>query len=265
MAKRILFGLLLAAIALSLFFVPPLMRYGMISIFMMISHQEMLNAIQAAGYGPIVWPGYVFSIGVFPVYILMDSNAVWVLLLLVIIGAFVQRIFSKKITSLDVFSGLASFLYPLSLFLFLVFAASMSDVIWTTVLLSGVVTACITDTFALFSGMAFGKHPLAPQISPKKTREGAIGGFLFAIVSGVALYYLQSLWKADYSIIRYVGAAMLGSVTGQIGDLVASSIKREANIKDFSKLIPGHGGLLDRLDSILFAIPMAYVFFVMTV
>lgn len=265
MAKRILFGLLLAAIALSLFFVPPLVRYGMITIFMMIAHQEMINAVQSAGYHPVVWPGYVFAVGVFPVYILMDSNAVWVLLLLVTMGAFIQRIFSKKITSQDVFAGLVSFLYPLSFFMFLVFTASMSDRIWTTVLLSGIVTACMTDTFALFSGMAFGKHPLAPQISPKKTIEGAVGGFLFAIVSGVLLYHLQSLWQADYHILRYIGAAMLGSVAGQIGDLVASSIKREADIKDFSHLIPGHGGLLDRLDSILFAIPMAYTFFVLTI
>lgn len=131
--------------------------------------------------------------------------------------------------------------------------------IWLVVLIS-----FGSDTFAYFSGTLFGKHKLAPILSPKKTIEGAIGGvagsILICILYGFFLEmqgYLN-LPKAAYFSLALLG--FLGSVFSQIGDLVGSAIKREVGIKDFSNLIPGHGGILDRLDSILFVAPFVYYF-----
>ena len=103
----------------------------------------------------------------------------------------------------------------------------------------------LTDTFALFCGMAFGKHKLIPHVSPNKTWEGSIGGTLIATV-GVSVFYHYLVSPVTWKIV--LGILIL-SVIGQIGDLIFSKIKRENNIKDFSNLIPGHGGILDRLDS----------------
>lgn len=112
----------------------------------------------------------------------------------------------------------------------------------------------LTDTFALFTGMAFGKHKLLPHVSPKKTIEGSIGGSLIATI-GVSIFY--HFLVAPITIKAVIGIFLL-SIIGQIGDLIFSKIKRENNIKDFSNIIPGHGGILDRLDSTI-AIMLGYL------
>ncbi len=114
----------------------------------------------------------------------------------------------------------------------------------------------MTDTFALFTGMMFGKHKLAPLISPNKTIEGAIGGSLFGTVAGSLIYIF--LIKDYQNIFLLILLTLFLSIIGQLGDLVKSSIKRNAGIKDFSNLIPGHGGILDRFDSIIF-ISLTYI------
>lgn len=110
--------------------------------------------------------------------------------------------------------------------------------------------ATMTDTFALFTGKAFGKHKLSPNISPNKTMEGSLGGsVLGTLISG--LFYLFFIDKS-VNILLLIIITFILTIIGQIGDLFFSSIKRHHNIKDFSNLIPGHGGILDRLDSVLF-------------
>ena len=114
------------------------------------------------------------------------------------------------------------------------------------------VAAWMCDIFAYFTGRFFGKHKLAPNLSPKKTVEGSIGGIVFAIL-GCMLYGFIIELVTDLSA-RYLVLALLGlvlSVISQIGDLWASLIKREYGIKDYSQMLPGHGGVMDRFDSIL--------------
>ena len=106
-----------------------------------------------------------------------------------------------------------------------------------------------TDTFAYFIGKSIGKHKLAPKISPNKTIEGSIGGALMGTIIGTTYY---GLTISNQNVIIIIIVTLLLSIVGQIGDLVKSSIKRSIGIKDFSNLIPGHGGIMDRLDSILF-------------
>ena len=111
------------------------------------------------------------------------------------------------------------------------------------------------DTAAMFVGKAFGKHKLAPAVSPNKTVEGFIGGVVGAVVVAVILGF----WRLDMiSMWQLVVIAILCSVFGQLGDLVESMWKRSLSIKDSSSLIPGHGGVLDRFDSLLFAAPVMY-------
>lgn len=124
--------------------------------------------------------------------------------------------------------------------------------------------SCLSDTFAYLVGNFMGSHRLAPKISPKKTVEGAIGGILGTVIS--FLVYGLILNKGFSLEVNINGLWMLGvlsSIVSQIGDLTASIIKRESGIKDFGAILPGHGGVLDRFDSIMFAAPMVYYFVTM--
>ena len=117
----------------------------------------------------------------------------------------------------------------------------------------------LTDTFALVTGMLVGKHKLSPTISPKKTIEGAIGGTLVGTFVSAAFY--MTVCSPSANLLFVIAATILLSIVGQLGDLVFSSIKRYYDKKDFSDLIPGHGGILDRFDSLIF-ISLAFLFLI---
>lgn len=129
------------------------------------------------------------------------------------------------------------------------------------------VGAWVTDTFAYFSGRLFGKHKLIPAVSPKKTVEGSLGGMLFCVIGFFVwglLYYrddLSALGRPETLLFLIVGG-LLASVVSQIGDLSMSVFKRQQGIKDFGKLFPGHGGVLDRFDSTL-AVAVAMLIFLL--
>lgn len=114
----------------------------------------------------------------------------------------------------------------------------------------------ITDSFALISGMLVGKHKLCPKISPKKTVEGLIGGVLMGTFVATSFYF--TVINSGISLIFLIFVTALLCLVGQLGDLVFSSIKRYYDIKDFSNLIPGHGGVLDRFDSLIY-VTLAFI------
>jgi phosphatidate cytidylyltransferase len=118
-----------------------------------------------------------------------------------------------------------------------------------------VVLVGCNDTFAYLTGVLFGKHPLAPKISPKKTIEGLVGSLLFTIVGGsLAFHYIM---EAEWWLGAIAG--LLTVFTATAGDLIESALKRDMAIKDMGNLLPGHGGIMDRLDSVLFAAPALWL------
>jgi len=154
------------------------------------------------------------------------------------------------------FSGvvLASLLYYIVFFSFhavLIDQSEYSVLIWLVLL-----TAFGTDSMAYFTGYLLGKNKLCPKISPKKTVEGAIGGIIGSIVlCGLFGYFMAGDLITDCIIIGFAG-----SIISQFGDLTASVFKRKMGIKDYGNLIPGHGGVLDRFDSVLFTAPLVYYY-----
>jgi len=122
--------------------------------------------------------------------------------------------------------------------------------------------ALSSDTFAYFFGCAFGKHKLIPEISPKKTIEGSISGIFFGALSFVLYGWILKTWFLPSSTPNYLVLALSGiivSAISQCGDLIASAVKRYYGVKDFGNLFPGHGGVLDRFDSVLATAPVLYI------
>ena len=138
------------------------------------------------------------------------------------------------------------------------------SILYLLIILGG---AWLTDTGAYFAGKAFGKHKMAPTISPKKTVEGAVGGVVCNLICYIVLCFVYTtVAKNVFGIIvnvNYFALAVLApfaSIAGIFGDLAASVIKRQCNIKDFGSIMPGHGGVMDRFDSVLFVAPTVFIF-----
>ena len=130
------------------------------------------------------------------------------------------------------------------------------------IVLMAMLCAWLSDSFALFIGMKFGKHKLSPNISPKKSVEGAIGGVVCTTIVCMIIYFVFAKWYFKFDTIKWWMALIFipfTCVMGMLGDLAASVIKRNYGVKDFGTLLPGHGGAMDRSDSFLFTMPTAYL------
>ena len=135
---------------------------------------------------------------------------------------------------------------------------------WRYYILLPFVVAWLSDAFALFAGMAFGKHKLAPELSPKKTVEGAVGGVAGSVAATLIYGFVMSACFGA-AAVRYgllILYALLGAVVAQFGDLAFSYIKRQYDIKDYGTIFPGHGGVLDRFDSVIFCAPLLEILIV---
>ena len=128
-------------------------------------------------------------------------------------------------------------------------------------ILLAVFSAWMTDTFAYFVGRKFGKHKLCPEISPKKTVEGAIGGIIGEVILNTVLFFVFDKFFFSIHTIEWwqiVIISIILSIISMLGDLSASIIKRNHGVKDFGKILPGHGGIMDRADSLIFVLPVLY-------
>ncbi len=148
--------------------------------------------------------------------------------------------------------------YPILLFALVMWVLMQDN--WKITSATACFATWLCDAFALFGGKLFGRHKLAPHVSPNKTIEGSVCGAVFSLLGGLAAWYLLKN-SFEISLLSALLTALLASSMGQFGDLAASLFKRAAGLKDYSKLIPGHGGMLDRADSLLFSIPTAWFCF----
>ncbi|MGB2625209.1 MAG: phosphatidate cytidylyltransferase [Candidatus Acidiferrum sp.] len=151
-------------------------------------------------------------------------------------------------------SALLLVAYPLS------FVVPMHGAFWqgSRFLLFALVLTWAADTTAYFVGRAVGRHPLAPRISPKKTWEGSIGSMFGSLL----VAYLFHFW-IDIALVHLMLMAVLGNVAGQTGDLLESAYKRSAGVKDSGGLLPGHGGVLDRIDALILCVPVIWYYLVL--
>ncbi|MBO6137193.1 MAG: phosphatidate cytidylyltransferase [Lachnospiraceae bacterium] len=157
-----------------------------------------------------------------------------------------------KFTALRFITTYFAFIYVAVMISFIYLTRSSEKGIYTVWLIF--ITSWVCDTCAYFSGVALGKHKLAPVLSPKKSVEGAVGGVIGSALVGYIYGYIIGGYGISYCMICAIGA-----VLSQFGDLFASAIKRNYDIKDYGRLIPGHGGVLDRFDSVIVTAPVIYI------
>lgn len=169
--------------------------------------------------------------------------------------------FHKKVDIFDLSLAFFGFFYTTFMFSHVYLIRSLSYGIYTVWL--PFLCAWLSDTGAYFAGITLGKHKLTPVLSPKKTVEGAVGGVLLSTVVTGIYGFVISKYFYTFSEINFtlfcILIGFIGSIFAQLGDLTASSIKRRFNVKDYGNLIPGHGGILDRFDSIIFTSAIVYI------
>ncbi len=165
----------------------------------------------------------------------------------------------KKIRYEQIFFALAAMVLVPHAMTSMILIESFDNEHGVFLLTMGLCGAWIADSGAYFSGVALGKHKLCPEISPKKTVEGLVGGILTTGIVYAVVFAIAGGFTVSKAIFAFVlGAAC--AVIGTVGDLSASMIKRQIGFKDYGKIMPGHGGLMDRFDSVLFVLPTFYVF-----
>ena len=270
MHTRIISGIIAGIIViLALAFANPLFINLAVTILAGIGIHEFYNAMRNLDYKPINWIGYS-SVVLLLLLGYIDGKKIFIfsmLLLAILIISMLVYAFSEEKSFVDVCITLFGAVYVTFLiaFFLLVYhyqyngAPIGRNFIWLVIF-----GGTLTDTFAFLVGVTLGKHKLCPKISPKKTIEGAIGGTLGGMLSFLAFaFVMNNYWdfSLNYAIIAVFG--IIVSIFAQLGDLVASYIKRYAKIKDFGDVLPGHGGVLDRIDSILFTAPVVYYFLVL--
>lgn len=229
-----------------------------IGFIVLIGMYEFYRAIKQK-YNPISIIGYIFSI-IFTFFIFPYPQWYFLFFICFLFSLLLSIIFFyKKYNIIDVAVTFIGFFYICILFYYILQVRNQiygELFVWLIF-----ISAWGSDTAAYFTGVSIGKHKLCPELSPKKTIEGALGGIVggaaLSLLYGIIIKYFVAIPIVYFPIIcAAIGG--IGAIVSQLGDLTASSIKRYVNIKDYGKIFPGHGGVIDRFDSILFTAPLVY-------
>lgn len=274
LAARTLVAIVLIPLVIAGVWIGGLLFAVLLGIVSALAAHELYSIAEKGGYTPLTRTGMVlafllpvgvhfFHLGLFvPPEIALGAVVIVAIFALALFRRSVEQhpLGAAAVTLLGVLytAGFLSFAYALRYHNYVVTARAGSALVFYPFVLTW-----ISDTAGYFVGRAFGRSKLMPSVSPGKTREGAIGALLFCMLASWAYAHWVLVPFASLDL-RPSTALAFGAVIGvsvQIGDLVESLLKREGGVKDSSHLIPGHGGVLDRIDGMLFALPVAYFLF----
>ena len=234
----------------------------LLAIIAILSISEYFNAVSKVSK-PVKWLGYLSCFSIAFIHIIPKeylSTIVTIVIPAILIILFAQVVATEMKTNFnDIAYTFIGIFYVVFFMMFVALIDGMKNgkiLIWYAIF-----AAWGTDVWAYFIGKAFGKHKFS-KVSPKKSVEGCIGGTIGSVIMMlIYTYFANNYWGMNYSYSFITGMGIILSLLGQIGDFAASSIKRYVDIKDYSNLIPGHGGMLDRIDSLIFLAPFAYALF----
>lgn len=277
MLKRAVTAIILVGYAFAMLYLGTAVHYGfldaLIMSFAFVGTYEMYHTFRKSEYKNSWGAPLLLCVAIYPLWYFLGYKGILIALSLSICLALAVFTFKAEMEPKDLLATIFSLIYPMAL-VSLAFALSREFPCGGTFAISfAIFLPVFSDTFAYLVGSTLGKRKLCPSISPKKTVAGAIGGLLGSVLCAVTFFLLFDLYAvipvgyvtfSDSVAVRAVVFVVLGIVGGvlaEIGDLAASRIKRTMNIKDFGNIFPGHGGVLDRLDSIMFTLVMLFTAF----
>lgn len=277
MLKRAVTAIVLVGYAFAMLYLGTAVHYGfldaLIMSFAFVGTYEMYHTFRKSEYKNSWGAPLLLCVAIYPLWYFLGYKGILIALSLSICLALAVFTFKAEMELKDLLATIFSLIYPMAL-VSLAFALSREFPCGGTFVISfAIFLPVFSDTFAYLVGSTLGKRKLCPSISPKKTVAGAIGGLLGSVLCAVTFFLLFDLYAvipvgyvtfSDSVAVRAVVFVVLGIVGGvlaEIGDLAASRIKRTMNIKDFGNIFPGHGGVLDRLDSIMFTLVMLFTAF----
>ncbi|QHI38624.1 Phosphatidate cytidylyltransferase [Kordia antarctica] len=260
---RSLTGLLFITLLIFSVFYSETAILAVFTIFGLLCMFEFSKLINLKGF--IQYIVFLLMIGIFVLWKLLQTEvkieeATMILLVLsIFVSLFLIRdLFTKKIIPLFKFKKyLLTTFYISSSFAFLLLIPHATNSYEPYIILGSFILVWVNDSFAYITGKKFGRQKLFERISPKKTVEGFLGGLLF---SCIASYFIAKFTETYLSFGSWLILAIIISSIGTIGDLIQSKFKRQANVKDSGSIMPGHGGIFDRLDSMIFSAPFIYLF-----
>lgn len=277
MLKRAVTAIILVGYAFTMLYLGTAVHYGfldaLIMSFAFVGTYEMYHTFRKSEYKNSWGAPLLLCVAIYPLWYFLGYKGILIALSLSICLALAVFTFKAEMELKDLLATIFSLIYPMAI-ASLAFALSREFPCGGTFAISfAIFLPVFSDTFAYLVGSTLGKRKLCPSISPKKTVAGAIGGLLGSVLCAVTFFLLFDLYAvipvgyvsfSDSVAVRAVVFVVLGIVGGvlaEIGDLAASRIKRTMNIKDFGNIFPGHGGVLDRLDSIMFTLVMFFTAF----
>lgn len=257
MKTRILSGLIMVPLLAVLYFGDYVLLLACFLIGVM-AVREFYKGFEAMGIKPCYNVAYAAVLGLYAINMFTRDYhwyMVWFFGCVLLSLLYLFRIEERKLEdALATMTGIFYIIFFSYHVLLVDQTGEYSILVWLIVL-----TAFGTDIMAYFAGVFLGKHKLCPKISPKKTIEGSVGGILGSII----LCGLFSWIFIPRLLVHCLIIGLLGGIVSQFGDLTASIFKRKMGIKDYGNLIPGHGGILDRFDSVLFTAPMVYYYIIL--
>ncbi|NMM65686.1 phosphatidate cytidylyltransferase [Clostridium sp. P21] len=258
MNNRYIGAVILAPFLIFLFLGGMYLKYA-IMVLSLLGMYEFYKVVEEKNINAVSLIGYLLCI---IYYISLDTGtSLRFAFFMIIIAVFILMcipVINLKYNFIDVSITIFVFLYVAVFFSFIVLVNNKPFgryLVWLIF-----VSSWLCDTFAYYTGKAFGKTKLCPKVSPKKTVEGSVGGILGSTLSCGILGYIFNLNGIHIPVYNFFIIGALCGAICQFGDLTASSVKRYVGVKDYSNLIPGHGGVLDRFDSILFSSVIVYYY-----
>ncbi len=260
MLQRVITGAAIAVVVLVILFSNVVVTGAFVALLALVAQYEFLKVVGIGKKPLLLSANLIFSVIFAGIVFAKQNSVIPAVVAVYVVLLFALMLFNHEKTEFnDVSLCVFSLVYITASMLHIVSARQLElGNLYVFLIFIG---AFATDTCAYFVGVLFGKHKLCPKVSPKKTIEGAVGGEVGTVLLMLVFGYVAG--KINNLDVNYLNLAILGILSGlfsQLGDLTASIIKRQYGVKDYGNVLPGHGGVMDRLDSIILMAPLVYYF-----
>lgn len=259
MKKRVISAAVIIPLVAAAIYFGGIVFHALVMLVGLASIYEMNRCLGKTQIRFITWINYIYAIALSVAVFFGGSGNIFPVLLIFTLLALAVAVLLPRYTVKEAIVTIFVFVYPTTLILLL----SALEKFGTAYIIAGIIASVITDTAAFFVGKKFGTTKLCPNISPNKTVAGGIGGAVATVILMpiYGLIFITGIKNITLvGIVVWICFGLLCGIFAQFGDLFASLVKRYCGVKDYSNLIPGHGGIMDRLDSVMFTTTLVFVF-----